>query len=368
MNAARVEFAHVLRGLAAAIVLVSHFLGVFWLAPDAVVALLKVPAHGQPIPSFVAPLHFAPTVFNYGSLGVAIFFLISGFVIPFSLGALSRRGFCLARFFRIYPVYWVALSVSILSASLIQSHFLSHIAHYEFKHLLSQALLLRGWLWLPSIDGVSWTLEIEIVFYLVTAVIGPRLLGAAGGKVLAGYCILSLAVCVGGAVLINGVVESAQVALLYLTFALPFTIYMFIGTLFYLHMRGNLPSASLVQGAIFVFFCFCVSASSHSALKSLSLSSYLIALVIFSAFYLTRDSFRSNRVFDWLADISYPLYAVHAVVGYSLMYVLLSLGWRPFSAVLFAIGNVLLLSWLIHSLLEKRCTKLGKHLAKKFFP
>ena len=54
-------------------------------------------------------------LFNAGRFGVALFFLISGFVIPFSFKEprpLLR--FALSRFFRLYPAYWLSLMLALL--------------------------------------------------------------------------------------------------------------------------------------------------------------------------------------------------------------------------------------------------------------
>ena len=47
---------------------------------------------------------------NWGPFGVALFFVISGFVIPFSFETYGRLDFIVARFFRIYPTYLTGLS------------------------------------------------------------------------------------------------------------------------------------------------------------------------------------------------------------------------------------------------------------------
>jgi peptidoglycan/LPS O-acetylase OafA/YrhL len=364
MHTSRVEFAHVLRGVAAGIVLISHFFGVFWLAPVAVADLLKIPEQHWAVPAFVSSLHFSPALFNYGSLGVGIFFLISGFVIPFSLRSLSRAGFLCARFFRIFPVYWVALSVSLLAITVIQMMSVNQVVPFSMTHIVKQALLLRGWFGLPSIDGVSWTLEVEIVFYLFAAILAPWLLGDSGRKIIAGYSSLALLLCLAGAGFMNGFL----LPLRYFCFVLPFTVYMFIGSLFHLHMRGKISSSMLLQYVMLLFFFFCVSAFSNSALKNISFNSYFIALVFFSGFYMTRASFTSNCFFDWLADISYPLYAVHALFGYSMMSFLLSHGWRPSLVVLITTVSVLSLAWLLHISIEQWVAVFGKNLAKRFFP
>lgn len=364
----RLEFAHTLRGLAALSVLISHFLGVFWLAPGAVAVLLNIESLAVSPPAFIAPLHFTPHL-NYGSLGVGVFFLISGFVIPFSLSALSRPAFLIARIFRIYPVYIVAFSISVMVLLLLSKYGGAKPFPYSIEHLIAQGLLLRGWLWIPSVDGLSWTLEIEIVFYAIAALLSSFILHPQiGGRVVIGYVLVVPLLCILGVNSIDLLGGRLQTMMLYLTYALPFTVYMFIGTLFYLSAKGTVTPAQLVMGVLAALFGFSIGLAAHPALKTLATSSYLLALGIFALFYLARDSFKSNRVLDWLADISYPLYAVHSIVGYALIYTLVSRKIPAIMAIVTAFAVVILLAWGIHLTIEVATTRFGKQLGRKLFP
>jgi peptidoglycan/LPS O-acetylase OafA/YrhL len=84
------EFVHQLRGIAALVVIFgAHLLGVFWLNPLAVRTLIGVPSWDPPPgPQLVMWLHHFPLI-GFGHFGVAVFFLISGFVIPFSVKRLG---------------------------------------------------------------------------------------------------------------------------------------------------------------------------------------------------------------------------------------------------------------------------------------
>ena len=67
--------------------------------------------------------HFAPLTdfglpYFWGYFGVALFFLISGFVIPLSVAKLSRSGFMVARIFRIWPTYLIGLAIAIFCIAL----------------------------------------------------------------------------------------------------------------------------------------------------------------------------------------------------------------------------------------------------------
>ena len=53
-----------------------------------------------------------------------------------------------------------------------------------------------------------------------------------------------------------------------------------------------------------------------------------------------------------LGQATYPLYLVHNVVGAGLMHVLIQAGMRPYLALVFALGAVVALAWLIAWLAE----------------
>jgi peptidoglycan/LPS O-acetylase OafA/YrhL len=99
---------------------------------------------------------------QFGHSGVDLFFVVSGFIILFvhrrDIGRPSRLGHYLARrFSRVMPMYWIALSLTVL-VSFAGAHAMPSLAR-----LLWSALLL------PSDEvpvlGVAWTLQYEILFY-----------------------------------------------------------------------------------------------------------------------------------------------------------------------------------------------------------
>jgi peptidoglycan/LPS O-acetylase OafA/YrhL len=167
------------------VVLGAHLLGVFWLNPDAVRMMIGAPGwEAPPPPSFVLWLQQYPQI-GFGHLGVSIFFLISGFVIPFSVKGLGPVRFLVARFFRIYPTYWVGLAAGLIAIYVASSVWNSPWT-IGAPHVALQALLIRDVFWLPSIDQISWTLEVEVKFYILCALVAPALIR---GNVFAILCL-----------------------------------------------------------------------------------------------------------------------------------------------------------------------------------
>lgn len=103
-------------------------------------------------------------LFNYGYLGVDIFFVISGFVIFNSLESHKLKGFFRARVQRLYPIYWLCLTFTLL-------FFVISDRKIEFINVLLNLTMLQSFFGVESLDGVYWTLAIEIVFYVLISLI-----------------------------------------------------------------------------------------------------------------------------------------------------------------------------------------------------
>jgi peptidoglycan/LPS O-acetylase OafA/YrhL len=176
------DFADALRGVACVTVVAAHLFGLFWTAPH----LATVFANTVPVPAGTAHASFtyltgAIPNFNLGAFGVALFFLISGFVIPISIERYSVPAFCVGRLCRIVPTYVVCFTVTLLAIALAGAHYgrpFPFSAGEAAIHYVPGARLLAG---TRFIDPVIWTLEIEVVFYVICAAAAP-LLRRRGGR------------------------------------------------------------------------------------------------------------------------------------------------------------------------------------------
>ena len=360
----RLVFANQLRGVAAMFVVASHLVGVFWLMDGFLQVATVTPALPGPVPPFV--LATVVRWFQPGPFGVGLFFLISGLVVPISLEKHSAGSFLLARALRIYPTYvaGVALQVLLLLGA---SWVWGRSFPYGAKTVLANALLVQDLAGQPSIDLVNWTLVIELHFYLLVGVLAAPLrrgrLAAVVGPAVAA-CVLAW----GSSWLYPVDVPPAPTSLLYVVSSeLPFLVLLLTGVLFNYHVRGRLGTAGLVGGvaAFAVMMAFAWWFSVLRAQFNSVLINYGYALVLFGAAYALRGFVRRNRVLDGLAAVSYPLYCVHAVLGYVVMKALMLGAHLPYAlalpgAVLCAVG----VAAVLHRAIERPSIGWGRALGR----
>ena len=93
-------------------------------------------------------------LFHTGGVGVCIFFLISGYIIPSTLEQYkSAKVFLINRFFRLFPLFLLFVAIH-------------KIKHHETS-LLGILLPFANFFKTQAILGVDWTLRIECMYYLI---------------------------------------------------------------------------------------------------------------------------------------------------------------------------------------------------------
>ena len=114
---------------------------------------------------------------KFGDKGVQVFFILSGFVIPYSLSRRPyERGsacrFLLRRFARIQPAYLTAIAFSVIILKIV----LGRPDSLGFVDLLSNAFYLVPFTDSPWLLNVAWTLGVEAQFYILVALVYPVLI------------------------------------------------------------------------------------------------------------------------------------------------------------------------------------------------
>lgn len=178
----RISIIDQLRGVAAISVIISHFVGRSFFYKEVneitfVDTLLKNILIGEYI--------------NFGRFGVILFFIISGYVIPFSFPKNNPiRGFIISRIFRLYPLFWVSLTAALIIRFYAGSP-------EPLYNVLANITMIPDFLGYTRVLDVYWTLAYEVAFYAIVAVIyataGPlSLMIARQGALLC--ALLSLAI------------------------------------------------------------------------------------------------------------------------------------------------------------------------------
>jgi peptidoglycan/LPS O-acetylase OafA/YrhL len=98
---------------------------------------------------------------RYGFLGVHLFFMISGFVIAFSVRGRSSGEFLWSRASRLYPAFWFAIVLTTLVVQFAQAK--EYQLHWW--EVVANFTMLNHLFGIPSVDGAYWSLYVELHFY-----------------------------------------------------------------------------------------------------------------------------------------------------------------------------------------------------------
>jgi len=233
---------------------------------------------------------------EYGWLGVEVFFVISGFVIPYSM---HRGGFRFGpdvgvflgkRVLRIEPPYVAAvlITVALWYASAAVPGFRGTEPHLTWGQVASHAGYLTAILGFDWVNPVFWSLAIEFQFYLFAALAFPLLAHASRAVRIASLA----AFCASGA-------------------AIPSPIFLFgYAPLFTLGIVAFWRYAGLERGA-----AGWLALGAACAAAAWGLSPPMAAAGIASAIAITLVRLPRVRGLAFLGAISYSLYLLHAPIG-----------------------------------------------------
>lgn len=235
-----------------------------------------------------------------GDVAVAVFFLISGFLVAGSLErSKSIVRFALARAMRLFPGLWVCVLVCALVMGpliTVQSQADYWSSPQTWTYVWSNASLAEiQWLlpgvfesnrYSPAVNGSLWTLPIEGSMYLYMGLLG--LLGIFSWRWLTTALIAGFAIWT---------YQSAQLQSVPLQEAARLTLFFACGALFYIH-KTRIPLHLSIVAVLAVVAWAC----RHTVHYELACSAALIYFVFWLAYVPRLPSPR------WLLDISYGTY------------------------------------------------------------
>jgi peptidoglycan/LPS O-acetylase OafA/YrhL len=272
---------------------------------------------------------------KYGYLGVDIFFVISGFVIPWSMYRSQYvlrdyARFMVKRNIRLYPPYLASIAISILATNFIIEP-LFKVPHMTVtgRDLLLHFTYLNDLFHVPWVNVVYWTLAIEFQWYLLVGLVMPAL--ASRNRWLR-FAITS------AMVLSYFTVYWDRLVFHYLP--------VFLIGVFVFQFRAEIIDLREMLGLIAVM-----------VLAMYRISGWLVPLVaVPTALLITFSHFHSKKM-DRLGDVSYSLYLLHLPIGVSLIGMMSH--WIPYSSwflgVLDAIGLAACVwaAWIMYQFIEK---------------
>ncbi|MCP9966601.1 acyltransferase [Actinomadura madurae] len=141
--------------------------------------------------------------FDPGLVGVLVFFLVSGYIVPASLERRgSVRGFWIGRFFRIYPLLAVTCLLAVLPFLLGVLGLRAGLETYSpATAVLAHMTMLQDVLNVPNAMNVLWTLSYEMAFYLLIValfVVGGHRRSAPAAVVITVVALVAVTLTAGG--------------------------------------------------------------------------------------------------------------------------------------------------------------------------
>jgi peptidoglycan/LPS O-acetylase OafA/YrhL len=320
----RLESVHVMRGIAASSVMMCHLT--------------------YANENFRAKLPSFSSLFSYGHLGVWMFFVISGFVIPFAMKGLGYRfpasawPFFLRRIVRLEPPYIISvfLAFALAYVAARTPGYRGAPFSLDLQTFLVQFVYLAPWFHRPWINVVAWTLAIEFQYYILMLFIGPLLVSGSRYKL-----VLLFAFVVASSLLI----KDERAVFRYLPcFGLGFA------SLLYYEKRLN-----------FVSFCGLIVALGVLTSYNVNIAAAVVAVGSVALIFLPIR--KPVPILSFLGTISYSLYLVHPLIGGKLVNLttrLPAIGWLQLlglvGAVAASLGTAYALWWLV----EKPSTWLSR--------
>jgi peptidoglycan/LPS O-acetylase OafA/YrhL len=281
-------------------------------------------------------------VFRYGYLGVDLFFVISGFVILNSAWKKRPSAFVASRIGRLYPAFWVAMTLTaIVTAWDPNGRYDVSVKKWAYNLTMAPRLFDEG-----VIDGVYWTLLVELKFYLL--ILGLCLIGMTLNRVL-GFSVAWLTVSVWDAIdplpqMLNNLLVPEWAP------------YFVGGILCALIAREGWRKRYAVPLAVSAGWSVHLATDlsrKQSELYGAHLSVWVVGGFVLGTFVLFALIASHKLQWRWLAKpallggLTYPLYLLHENIGF----VLFELGHGKVSRWVLLGGIVALiavLSWLLH--------------------
>ncbi len=282
-------------------------------------------------------------VSQYGYFGVHFFFMISGYVIFWSAQSKDPKKFIFSRMKRLYPAYWVSVLITSVVLALIGSEAM----RVSLLQILANLTMLQGYLGYPNVDGVYWTLLVELKFYFLVFLLLMSPLKEYLERVFLVWPVIFL-----------------------IAYWFQLSDVEFLGGHYYYFSAGalfailsNKKSKALIGSLILNFF-FCLNkildqGVTISKAQFIDTEPLILAAITvsFFLFFIWIEAGNGKKIklpkAALLGALTYPIYLIHAHVGYALIDNLANES-NKIVIYLVVITLIILISYLIHFIVEKK--------------
>ncbi len=260
--------------------------------------------------------------FQLGYYGVQLFFIVSGFVISLTLYRCANAiEFVVRRFARLWPSMLLCSVLTFVLTKAIHRNGFDHHAAWFIPSLtfLDPEALNRIFhtSWFDSMDGVYWTLYLEVRFYLIAAILFFSRRGKFAETVF--YFAAAVSVIYTASSLLHLPLLHSILSFLVVAYYLPWFL---IGISLYLSWSGNDVRYAAILGAFALFASLLNTILGGLNVRTGIAADLLIPLIALAAWRMPIV----NRLLShpWVTNIgiaSYSLYLIHNDVG------LATIGW-----------------------------------------
>ncbi len=290
-----------------------------------------------------------------GSVGVDVFFPLSGFLIT---GIMLKKdwtdlkGYFIRRFFRIAPVYYLSLAFTVMLALCTRWLPAGESRLDQLGDIIVPSLFIsRELAHAPTLFGQAWTVGIEEKFYIVWP-IALLLVRGFIGRIAFLLSVLILMWVYGNPLFLRGyggIALGCLAGILYFSFG----------------FRVRTSYAALALAAAYLF---CISSEGGMRNIAIDFAAALLIPSIFSTQSILSRALSHPAVVS-VGKLTFSVYMFHVLIFFFVKAVLRHFGleyWR----LVFVVGYALTLicAYLIYRYYEAPLIKYGKHLAAKGNP